>query len=50
MRELENTVGSGGNSSLAELEARVETLDGTADDHEMTITVTETDLNGRYKL
>ena len=48
VQELEDTVGSGGNSSIAELEVRVETLEGTAADHETRISATESDVIGRY--
>ena len=45
---LEENGGDDGNSSVAELEVRVETLEGTAADHETRISATETDLTGRY--
>ena len=38
--------GSDGNSLVAKLEVRVETLEGTAADHETRITVTEPDVAG----
>ena len=44
---VEEAVGSGGNSTVAELEVRVETLEGTATDHETRISATESDVNGR---
>ena len=37
---------NGGNSSVAELEVRVETLEGTANDHETRISSTESDIAG----
>ena len=46
MTALEEDGGSDGNSSVAELEARVETLEGTAVDHETRISAVEVDLNG----
>ena len=45
---LEENRGSNGNSSVAELEVRVETLEGTAADHETRISAAETDVNGKY--
>ena len=42
----ENGVGDG-NSSVAELEMRVETLEGTAADHDARISTTESDVSGR---
>ena len=36
-----------GNSSVAELEVRVETLEGTAADHETRISAAESDINGK---
>ena len=45
---LEENGGDGGNSSVAELEGRVETLKGTAADHETRISATEVDVNGNY--
>ena len=44
---LEENGGDGGNSSVAELEVRVETLEATAADHETRISATEIDVNGR---
>ena len=43
---LEENGGDGGNSSIAELEVRVEALEGTAADHETRISTSEIDLNG----
>ena len=43
---LEENGGDGGNSSVAELEVRVETLEGTASDHETRISVAEVDIDG----
>ena len=43
---LEENGGGDGNSSLAELEVRVETLEGTAADHETRLTTAETDIEG----
>ena len=43
---LEENGGNDGNSSLAELEVRVETLEGTATDHETRISSTESDISG----
>ena len=43
---LEENGGSDGNSSVAELEVRVETLEGTAADHETSISAAESDING----
>ena len=43
---LEETGGGDGNSSVAELEVRVETLEGTAADHETRISAAEDDVNG----
>ena len=48
--ELEENGGNDGNSSVAELEVRVETLEGTAADHETRISATESDINGQLKL
>ena len=48
MTVLEENGGDDGNSSVAELEVRVETLEGTADDHETRISATESDVTGRY--
>ena len=44
---LEENGGSDGNSSVAELEQRVETLEGTAADHETRISAAEIDINGK---
>ena len=46
---LEENGGGDGNSSVAELEVRVETLEGTADDHETRISATESDLTGSLR-
>ena len=46
MTVLEENGGGDGNSSVAELEVRVETLEGTAADHENRISATEADING----
>ena len=46
---LEENGGSDGNSSVAELEVRVETLEGTAADHETRLTTAETDIEGLIK-
>ena len=43
---LEENGGDDGNSSVAELEVRVEKLDGTAADHETRISAAETDFTG----
>ena len=43
---LEENGGSDGNSSVAELEVRVETLEGTAADHETRISAVESDVTG----
>ena len=43
---LEENGGSDGNSSVAELEVRVETLEGTAADHETRISTAESEING----
>ena len=45
--ELEEDGGGGGNSSVAELEVRVETLEGTAADHETRLIVAEENIQGR---
>ena len=45
---LKENGGDGGNSSVAELEVRVETLEGTATDHESRISGTETDVTGEF--
>ena len=44
---LEENGGDDGNSSVAELELRVETLEGTAAVHETRISAAETDINGK---
>ena len=44
---LEENSGDGGNSSVADLEVRVETLEGTAADHQTRISATEVDVNGK---
>ena len=44
---LEENGWGDGNSSVAELEVRVETLEGTAADHETRISAAETDINGK---
>ena len=36
-----------GNQTITQLEARVETLEGTAADHETRISATESDMTGR---
>ena len=46
---LKKNGGDDGNSSVAELELRVETLEGTAADHETRITAAETDIEGWIK-
>ena len=46
---LEGNGGVDGNSSVAVLEVRVEILEGTAEDHETRISVTETDVTGKEK-
>ena len=43
---LEDNGGDDGNSSVAELEVRVETLEGTAADQETRISAVEIDVNG----
>ena len=43
---LEENGGSDGNSSVAELETRVEILEGTVADHETRISATESDVTG----
>ena len=45
---LEENGGSDGNSSVAELEVRVETLEGTAANHETRISAAEFDINGKW--
>ena len=44
---LEENGGDDGNSSVAELEVRVETLEGTSDDQEMRLTAAENDIEGK---
>ena len=44
---LEENGGDDWNSSIAELEVRVEKLEGTTADHETRISAAETDINGR---
>ena len=44
---LEENGGGGGNSSVAELEVRVDTLEETAADHETRISAAESDINGK---
>ena len=44
--DLEQNGGDDGNSSVAELEVRVETLEGTTADHETRLTAAETDVEG----
>ena len=46
---LEENGGGDGNSSVAELEVRVETLEETTTDHEMRISAAESDLAGRRR-
>ena len=48
MTVLEENGGSDGNSSVAELEVRVETLEATATDHETRISAAESDINGEW--
>ena len=51
MTVLEENGGDDGNSSVVDLEVRVETLEGTTADHETRISATELDINGtRYFL
>ena len=47
---LEENGGGGGNSSVAELEVRVETLEGTAADHETRLTASEENIQGKAHL
>ena len=47
---LEENGGGDGNSSVAELEVRVETLEGAAADHETRILAAQTEINGRCKI
>ena len=44
---MEENGGGDGNSSVAELEVRVEELEGTVDDHETRISTVEADVNGK---
>ena len=44
---MEENGGGDGNSSVAELEVRVEALEGTAADHEIRISTTETHVSGK---
>ena len=44
---LEENGGSDGNSSVAELEVRVEALEGTTSDHETRISAVEADVTGK---
>ena len=46
---LEENGGDDGNSSVAELEVRVETLEGTAADQEIRITVAEENIQGKNR-
>ena len=48
MTVLEENGGGDGNSSVAELEVRVEILEGTVDDHETRISAAEVDVNGTF--
>ena len=45
---LEENGGDDGNSSVAELEVRVEALEGTAADHETRISAAESDITGEF--
>ena len=47
MTTLEENGGDDGNISVAELEVRVETLEGTAADHETRLMTTESDIEGK---
>ena len=47
---LEENGGSGGNSSVVELEVRVEALEGRAADHETRISTVEFDLAGTFNV
>ena len=44
---MEENGGDDGNSSVAELEVRVETLEETAADYETRISMAETDIEGK---
>ena len=46
----EENGGGDGNSSVADLEVRVETLEGTAADHETRISATELDIDGNFSM
>ena len=50
MTALEENGGGDENSSVAELEVRVETLEGTVADHETRISAAESDINGERVL
>ena len=50
MTALEENGGSDGNSSVAELEVRVESLEETTVDHETRILTTESEVTGRLKI
>ena len=45
---MEENGGDDGNSSVAELEVRVEALEGTTGDHETRISDIEADVNGNH--
>ena len=45
---LEENGGGDGNSSVTELEVRVETLEAIAADHETRISAAESDINGKW--
>ena len=47
---MEENGGGDGNSSVAELEVRVETLEGTAADHETRISAVEVDVSGMWRI
>ena len=47
MTVLEENGGGDGNSSVAELEVRVEALEGTAADHEIRISAVELSIDGK---
>ena len=47
MTVLEENGGGDGNSSVAELEVRVETLEGTAAGHETRIAAAEVNIEGK---
>ena len=49
MTALEENGGDDGNSSVAELEVRVETLEETTADHETRISTAETDITGKQE-